>query len=88
MGNVKRENSFVLKLKYNGIPLKFGSPETVTNMNITADKALYLIKNHKRGKELFDKLPDNLDELLKLKEEKDTEPTTAPKKRGRKPKQK
>lgn len=56
---VKTESGYVLKAKYNGIPLKFGSRKLVTNATITKEQGDYLLKNHKRGADLFDKVPDN-----------------------------
>jgi len=74
--NKNPQNSgYVLKAKYNGIPLKFGSPILVTNANITDEMAKDLLKNHKKGEDLFEKIPegnskpqgsdDPLKELLK-----------------------
>lgn len=64
MGNKKSQSDFILKAKYNGIPLEFGSQTFVNNSNIDAEKALKLLKGHKKGKELFEKLPKNIDDLL------------------------
>lgn len=65
MGNIENiKSEFVLKAKYNGIPESFGSQKFITNSNITEEAAITLLKNHKRGKDLFEKLPDNVDDLL------------------------
>ena len=58
MGNTTESKAYQLKEKYNGIPLKFGSPVLVNNGNITKEYAEELIKNHPRGIDLFDVLPD------------------------------
>ena len=60
----KEESKFQLKKTYEGIPLEFGSQIYVTNANITDKMALQLAKNHPRGKELVELLPENIDELL------------------------
>ena len=57
MGNTIEPKEYQLKPKYDGIPLSFGSPITVTNANITKKYAEKLLKNHPRGKDLFDVLP-------------------------------
>lgn len=62
MGKEVKNNEYQLKLKYNGIPLAFGSPILVTNANINEKYARQLIKNHPRGVELFDKLPEDFQE--------------------------
>ena len=61
---MSKESKFQLKKMYEGLPLEFGSQVYVTNANITDENALQLIKNHPRGKELFEVLPDNVNELL------------------------
>lgn len=61
MGKDKKKKEYVLKLKYNGIPLEFGSPVLVTNANVNEEYARKLIKSHPRGKDLFDVLPDSFD---------------------------
>lgn len=53
-----QNSGYVLKAKYNGIPLSFGSPILVTNANLTDEIAQNLLKNHKRGALLFDKIPE------------------------------
>ncbi len=60
----QEESNFKLKEKYDGLPLEFGSQVYVTNANITNENALKLLKNHPKGKDLFQTLPDNLDELI------------------------
>lgn len=73
MGKTENTSGFVLKAKYNGIPLEFGSPVLVTNANITKEYGEKLLKNHQRGKELFDKIPEDFEtpktDLSKLKRE-------------------
>lgn len=58
MGTVKEDLGYILKAKYNGIPLAFGSPVLVTNGNITEKYAKQLLKNHARGKDLFEVIPE------------------------------
>ena len=58
MGNTTESKEYQLKPKYNGIPLRFGSPILVTNANITKKYAEILIKNHPRGRDLFHVLPE------------------------------
>lgn len=62
MSTTKEENQYVLKKMYNGIPLNFGSPILVTNQNMKKEYAEQLLKNHPRGADLFDKLPDGFAE--------------------------
>lgn len=58
MGKSTNDSGYVLKAKYDGIPLGFGSPVLVTNANITKEYAEKLIKDHKIGADLFDKIPE------------------------------
>jgi hypothetical protein len=53
---------FRLKPMYQNIPASFGSPIFVNNNNITDELALGLLKNHPRGKDLFDVIPEGLKE--------------------------
>lgn len=66
MGKSINDSGYILKAKYDGIPLGFGSPILVTNANITKKYAEKLIKEHKRGVDLFDKIPE-----VVLEEKKD-----------------
>lgn len=69
MGVEKKVTGYVLKSKYNGIPLEFGSGVLVTNTNMTQEYGDILLNNHSRGKELFDKIPKfNTDSDLTRKE--------------------
>lgn len=52
---------FRLKPMYQNIPASFGSPIFVNNNNITEELALGLLKNHPRGKDLFDVIPEGFD---------------------------
>jgi hypothetical protein len=61
MGKSTNDSGYILKAKYDGIPLGFGSPILVTNANITKKYAEKLIKEHKRGVDLFDKIPAKTD---------------------------
>ena len=54
MGNTTEPKEYQLKIKYNGIPLAFGSQIFVTNANITKEYAEILLKTHPRGADLFD----------------------------------
>lgn len=56
--------SFKLKAMYNGIQEKFGG-HPVSNGNITDEKAIALLNSHPRGKDLFEEMPDNVDDLIK-----------------------
>ena len=62
------KSKYVLKAKYNGIPLKFGSNVLVTNSNMTDEYGKQLLKNHPRGKELFESIPDGGEEITNLKD--------------------
>lgn len=53
---------FRLKPMYQNIPASFGSPIFVNNNNITEELALGLLKNHPRGKDLFDVIPEGFEE--------------------------
>ncbi|PHQ27702.1 hypothetical protein [Leeuwenhoekiella nanhaiensis] len=77
MGTAKNDSGYILKAKYEGIPLEFGSQTFVRNSTITKKQGDFLLKNHKRGEELFEQIPENagepevtgddaLKELLKL----------------------
>lgn len=50
-------SEYRLKPKYNNIPLGFGKRGRLSNENMNDKDALFLIKNHPRGVELFDKIP-------------------------------
>lgn len=69
-----KNTDFILKIKYNGIPLKFGSRILVTNANLTDEIGSFLLANHPRGEKLFDKIgkivedEPKKDEDLKLKD--------------------
>ncbi|MAX50547.1 MAG: hypothetical protein CMH22_01030 [Methylophaga sp.] len=72
---VKNESGYKLKAKYDGIPLEFGSQTFVRNSTITKQQGDFLLKNHARGEELFEVIPeptadadggDALKELTKL----------------------
>jgi len=52
------KTAYKLKAKYNGIPLKFGSRIQVSNTNLTDALAEELIKNHPRGADLFEIVPE------------------------------
>lgn len=58
MKKSKNESGYVLKAKYQNIQLEFGSRILVNNENITAEQGAKLLKDHPRGKELFDKIPE------------------------------
>lgn len=59
MGEVEK-TQYKLKAKYNGIPLEFGSSVHVSNANLTDALAKKLIKNHPKGKELFEVVPEEV----------------------------
>lgn len=50
-------SGYVLKKKYENIPLKFGSSIYLNNQNLTDKHAKTLLENHPRGKDLFDVIP-------------------------------
>lgn len=60
----------VLKKKYQGIQLCFGSKFFITNANMTQEQAVYLVTKHPHGKKLFDVLPE-------MKEKKNKDLTNA-----------
>lgn len=57
MRRVKNTSGYVLKAKFEGIPLKFGSPILVNNANITEAYAKELLKR-KNGRDLFLETPE------------------------------
>lgn len=52
-----KKSNYKLKAKYNGIPLGHGKRGRLTNENMNDKDALYLIKNHPKGKDLFEVFP-------------------------------
>ena len=52
-----KSSNYKLKAKYNGIPLGFGKKGRLTNESMNDKDALFLIKNHPKGKELFEVYP-------------------------------
>lgn len=76
MGSTKNTSGYKLRLKYDGIPLKFGSAVLVTNSTITKEQGDYLLKNHVLGEKLFDEVPEASNEnseMIDLKKIKRTE---------------
>lgn len=69
---VMNKSGYVLKEKYQGIQLEFGSSVMVNNTNITKEWAKNLIKNHPLGADLFDVIPSEKPEP-KEKKTKETE---------------
>lgn len=62
MGTKKANDSgYVLKPKYDGIPLEFGSQTFVRNSTITKEQGNQLLKNHARGADLFEAIPEDLE---------------------------
>lgn len=57
MQDKKNESGYVLKPKYEGIPLEFGSQTFVNNRNITREHGDKLLKGHPRGADLFEVVP-------------------------------
>lgn len=53
----KKKSRYVLKKMYQNIPLEFGSSLFLNNENMTDEYGAKLLKNHPRGKDLFDFLP-------------------------------
>jgi len=62
----KSNTDYILKAKYNGIQDGF-SGQPLRNGEITKSQALKLIKNHPKGEDLFDFIPENVSEDLKEK---------------------
>ncbi len=66
MSNKKKEDSnnsgYLLKKKYENIPLSFGSRHLVNNQNITDEMAKALIDNHAKGEDLFQVIPESANE--------------------------
>ena len=56
--NKPKNSGYILRKKYENIPLEFGSRTQVNNSNLTDEMAEKLIKNHPKGKELFDNIPE------------------------------
>lgn len=50
--------NYRLKGKYNNISLGFGKRGRLSNENMNDKDALFLLKHHPKGKELFDILPE------------------------------
>lgn len=65
-----QNSGFQLKAMYNGIQLGFGSKKILSNANLSDELAIEAINTHKLGKDLFSKLPENVDELMEGKAEK------------------
>lgn len=61
----KKPSNYKLKEKYNGISLGFGSSTIVSNRNITDKLAEKLLKDHPRGADLFEKMPEPSEKNLK-----------------------
>ena len=57
----KKKSGYVLKKMYQNIPLEFGSSIFVNNENITDEYGSELLKNHPKGKGLFDAVPKQQD---------------------------
>lgn len=74
MKTVKNESGYVLKKKYENIPLHFGSKILVNNTNMTKEYGEKLLER-KKGKDLFEKVPDNAGKASAKKEEKLTDLT-------------
>lgn len=74
-----KNSGYLLKPKYEGIPMAFGSRKFVYNHTLTDEIAQEMIKNHPKGKALFQNIPEKskskgpeeepLKELLKLSRE-------------------
>jgi flagellar biosynthesis GTPase FlhF len=60
----KQETGFILKKKYQGVSLGFGSQEMLSNQNMTVEKAVKFYVEHKAGETLFDVVPENIEELV------------------------
>lgn len=78
----KQESGYKLKAKYDGISFGFGKRGRVFNKTITKKEAEELLKNHPKGKDLFQEMPKqpkidlskmNKDELKEMLIEKDIE---------------
>lgn len=61
MGQVENKSGYVLKAKFEGIPLEFGSQILVTNSNMTKEYAEKLLKR-KHGADLFEIIPEASEE--------------------------
>ena len=64
MKEPKNESGYVLKPKYQGISLEFGSNIFVTNGNITKEYGDTLLEKHPKGAELFEIVPKKKDKTL------------------------
>jgi hypothetical protein len=60
----KKASQYVLKKMYSNIPLEFGSSVFVNNENMTDAYGLKLLKNHPRGLDLFDSVPNTQKETI------------------------
>lgn len=59
MSEEKINSGYVLKKMYEGIPLDaFKSNIRVSNRNLTDEYAEFLLANHGRGEDLFEKMPE------------------------------
>lgn len=75
--NKSTKLEFQIKPKYKGVQLGFGSNVMLTDSGLSEELALRFCIEHPRGKELFETLPENVDELIedypKIKEKADAE---------------
>lgn len=70
-----KNSGFKLKPMFEGIQTGFGSREFVSNANLDDEKAMKLIENHPKGRELFEELPEGFDpETFKVAKAKEDVP--------------
>lgn len=60
-----QKSEFKLKAKYNNIPLGFGKRGRLSNENMNEKDAMFLLKNHPKGRDLFEKIPEAKPEKIK-----------------------
>lgn len=56
--NQNKNSGYLLKAKYEGIPMAFGSRKLVYNHNLTDEIAKKMIEKHPKGKDLFQVIPE------------------------------
>jgi TATA-binding protein-associated factor Taf7 len=66
---VKKETGFLLKEKYQGVSLGFGSQEMLSHKNMTTEKAVKFYAEHPAGAKLFREVPENIEELVEAYQE-------------------
>lgn len=78
-GMKNNTTEYILHGKYNGLTLPGWRNRALSNYRMTEEKALHFIVNHARGKELFKRLPKDIDERIEAFKTGEKEPETTDK---------